>query len=504
MSALATSTSTSAAQALFGAVLDHGSFVSWDSRPVPVPAHLDSPGYRAERNAMAAVSGADEAVASGEGRIGGHRLAVVASDFGFLAGSFGVAAAERFLLAVERATAERLPLLAVAASGGTRMQEGTPAFLRMPAIAAAVTEHRMTGLPYLVYLRHPTTGGVLASWGSLGQLTLAEPGALIGFLGPRVFAALRGEPFPSGVQTAENLHAHGLVDAIVPVEELAPTVRRILDLLSGTASGEAQAEPTPPSGPEPDAWESILRSRRPDRPGVRDVLRLGCPGAVPLTSTEAGAPGTGTLLALAAFGGRPCVLVGQDRRHSPTPGALRTARRGMQLATELDLPLVTLVDTHGAELSAAAEEGGLAGEIARCLADLTLLPVPTVSVLLGPGAGGAALALFPADRVIAARHAWLAPLPPEGAAAILHGEPKGVAELARAQHVHSADLVRIGAVDTVLDELPDAADDPAAFIRRVGVAVAQHLADLGEISVPERLARRRSRYRSTCSSATVE
>ncbi len=146
---------------------------------------------------------------------------MVACEFDFLAGSIGVAAAERITAAVERATAERLPLLASPSSGGTRMQEGTVAFLQMVKIAAAVELHKRAHLPYLVYLRHPTTGGVFASWGSLGHVTAAEPGALVGFLGPRVYEHLYGEPFPSGIQTAENLHRHGVIDGVVPLEAAA-------------------------------------------------------------------------------------------------------------------------------------------------------------------------------------------------------------------------------------------------------------------------------------------
>src|SRR5690606_13950742 len=138
----------------------------------------------------------------------------------FLAGTIGVAAADRLVRAIERATRERLPLLAATASGGTRMQEGTLAFVQMVKISDAVMAHRAAGLPYLVYLRHPTTGGVFASWGSLGHLTAAEPGALVGFLGPRVYESLRGHPFPEGVQVAENLHAHSLVDAVLEPREL--------------------------------------------------------------------------------------------------------------------------------------------------------------------------------------------------------------------------------------------------------------------------------------------
>ena len=155
---------------------------------------------------------------TGEGTVFGRRVALVACEFDFLAGSIGVAAAERITIAVERATAERLPLLASPSSGGTRMQEGTVAFLQMVKIAAAVELHKRAHLPYLVYLRHPTTGGVFASWGSLGHVTAAEPGALVGFLGPRVYEHLYGEPFPSGIQTAENLHRHGVIDGVVPLE----------------------------------------------------------------------------------------------------------------------------------------------------------------------------------------------------------------------------------------------------------------------------------------------
>jgi acetyl-CoA carboxylase carboxyl transferase subunit beta len=150
----------------------------------------------------------------------------------------------------------------------------------------------------------------------------------------------------------------------------------------------------------------------------------------------------------------------------------------MRLAAELGLPFVTVIDTTGAELSPAAEWGGLAGEIARCLSDLQELPAPTLSVLLGQGTGGAAIALLPADRVVAARHAWLGPLPPEGAATIRYGDPGRAPEITEAQHVRAVDLVRAGVVDRVLDEIPDAADEPDAFARRVAGVIAEELRHL--------------------------
>ena len=488
------------AQALLDLALDPGSFVSWDEPVVDPPSTAD-PKYRRELEQARQRTGLDEAVLTGEGTIRGRRVAVLACEFTFLAGSIGVAAAERLVRGVERATREGLPLLASPVSGGTRMQEGTVAFLQMVKISAAVAAHKAAGLPYLVYLRHPTTGGVLASWGSLGHVTVAQPGALIGFLGPRVYEALHGEPFPEGVQVAENLFTHGLVDAVLPPEDLAAVVDRTLNVLLAPREGLPEV-PDLPAEPLPDlpAWESISRSRRDDRPGIRRLLRFAASDVVPLNGTGQGERDPGLLLALARFGGAPCVVLGQDRRRqTPTealgPAALREARRGMRLAAELRLPLVTVIDTPGAALSQEAEQGGLAGEIARCLADLVMLDAPTLSVLLGQGSGGGALALVPADRVLAAQHGWLSPLPPEGASAIVHRDTEHAAQMAAEQGVRSRDLLVDGMVDRIVPEHPDAAEEPEAFCRRMGQTLQHELVRLLQAPSVERRAARVARYR---------
>ena len=483
---------------LIDLVVDEGSFVRWDGPPVGFDA---DPVYAQELERARQRSGLDEAVVTGEGRIRGRRVAIVACEFSFLAGSIGVAAAERLVLAVERATAEGLPLLAAPVSGGTRMQEGTVAFLQMVKIAAAIAEHRAAALPYLVYLRHPTTGGVLASWGSLGHVTVAEPGALVGFLGPRVYEALYGETFPPGVQVSENLFAHGLVDAVLPPEDLVDVVDAALNVLLSPREGL----PEVPELPREDltdvpAWESITRSRRDDRPGVRRLLRYAATDVIPLNGTGEGEADPGLLLVLARFGGAPCVLLGQDRRSQTAerpmgPAALREARRGMRLARELRLPLVTVIDTPGAALSKEAEEGGMAGEIARSLAELVTLDAPTVSVLLGQGTGGGALALVPADRVVAAQHGWLSPLPPEGASAIVHRDTTHAAEMADKQGVRSLDLLRDGVVDRIVSEHPDAADEAEAFCRRMGQVLQHELVRLLEADPVARHGERLARYR---------
>ena len=484
------------ARALIDLVLDEESWTSWDVAPSRAGVSEE---YAAELAAASERSGVDESVLTGEGTLRGRRIAVLVGEFGFLAGSIGRAAADRLVAGIERATAEGLPLVAAPTSGGTRMQEGTPAFVQMVRISAAVAAHKRAGLPYLVYLRHPTTGGVMASWGSLGHVTVAEPGALTGFLGPRVYEALYGRPFPDGVQTAENLYSHGIIDAVVPPEEIGDILERALRILLAPRHGVGSvAEPPADPVPDVDTWDAIVRSRREDRPGVRRLLRYAASDAIPLNGTGQGESDPGLMIALARFGDAPCVFLGQDRRgqtsdHPMGPEALRVARRGMRLASELGLPLVTVIDTQGAALSVEAEEGGLAGEIARCLADLVTLDAPTLCLMLGEGNGGGALALLPADRVVAAQHAWLSPLPPEGASAIVHRDTGHAPEMARSQQVRAIDLHALGVVDRIVAEQPDAADEPEEFCRRVGAVLAWELTELLDRG-PGDLAARTARY----------
>ncbi|WP_418057771.1 carboxyl transferase domain-containing protein [Pimelobacter simplex] len=460
------------ARELIDLVLDDGSYESWDT-PVDISGHAEA--YQAELRAAAEKAGTDESVLTGRGTVRGRPVAFVVNEFRFLAGSIGVAAATRIAAAVRRATAEGLPVLASTSSGGTRMQEGTRAFVQMIEISRALMEHRAAGLPYLVHLRHPTTGGVFASWGSLGHITVAEPGALVGFLGPKVFEALNGRPFPEGVQLAENLAAKGVIDAVIPAEELPALVDHALGVLVAPATASVLERRTPVvAGTLLDhpVWEDIEITRAPGRVGVRDLLRYGAAGTLRLKGTDEGERDDSVLIALTRLDGQPCVLVGQDRsRQSPStpmgPGALREARRGMKLAQELGLPLVTVVDTPGAELSPEAEEGAIAGEIARCIATLVTMTVPTVSVILGQGCGGGALALLPARTVLATERGWLSPLPPEGASVIVHGEPSRAAEMAAQQKVGALDLLAAGDVHGVV---PERADDTAETLARAVTA----------------------------------
>lgn len=276
----------------------------------------------------------------------------------------------------ERALEARLPVLALTASGGTRMQEGSLAFVQMIKTTQAVRDFRSAGLLYVVYLTSPTFGGVLASWGSLGHFTFGLPEAVVGFSGPRPMELTSGRKLPPGVQATDNLTAHGLLDGVLSLDELR---ERMAALLSGLEPRSRVRTPQPPER-EPisgDAWQSIRHSRAPTRLGASDLL-AAC--AAEVTHMRGDGYGGGDdpacIAALGRLAGRPCVVVAQDRTGGPEgarlgPRGYRKAQRAMRIAAELGLPLVTVVDTPGAELSQEAEEGGLSAEIARSLYQMT-------------------------------------------------------------------------------------------------------------------------------------
>ena len=274
---------------------------------------------------------------------------------------------------------------------------------------------------------------------------------------------------------------------------------RALDVLD---YDRAAIRPLPPIEDEAvadvPAWDSIQRSRRSDRPGIRELMRYAGSQITPLEGTGAGEMEPGLYCALAKFGQAPCIVLGHDRRAEELgpmgPAGLREARRGFALARELGIPLVTVVDTAGLALSKEAEEGGLAGEIARCLAELVMLRAPTVCLILGQGSGGGALALLPADRVIGAQHGWLSPLPPEGASAIVYRTTDRAPEMAQSQGVRSLDLLRRGIVDRVIAERDDAIEDSKEFMRKLGRVLEQEITTLLLSDADTRIADRLNRY----------
>jgi len=433
------------AQAWVRRLVDPGSWTAWHE------AHAGEP-------TCGCTTGNE--IRLGRARIDGVSTAIIAvgSDSGVATLTAHVTA--QLAAAFDRARAERLPVVAVASSGGVRLQEGTRTFVAMAAVAAAVTEHRDAGLLFVCYYANPTTGGALVSWAGHAAIRAAEPGALVAFSGPRVAELAGGETAPEQARTADTLLQAGVIDALVAPGSLREFTSAVLH---GTVGGD---RPQPVRRPEAasnglvDAWAAILRTRDPSRPGLRELLaHLEEP--VELRGDGMGGGDDPALIAaVGRLRGRRIVVVGHDRAAGPERGVvtatgLRKAARALELAARLGLPLVSVVDTPGVRPGGAAEADGIGFHIAAALADRARSSTPLVSVLLGEGTGGAALAFLPAQYTIATASAWLAPLSPEGSSAVLYRTVERAAEVAAAQHVTSADLVGMGVVDLVIAEKGD-------------------------------------------------
>lgn len=219
---------------------------------VPVPdvakdplKFKDDKKYTDRLKSARAKTGDQDAMSIGVGKIHGLETVVLVQNFAFMGGSLGMAAGEGFIQAAEYAVAHKMPLVVFTAAGGARMQEGALSLMQMPRTTIAVQELREAGLPYIVVLCDPTTGGVTASYAMLGDVQLAEPGALICFAGPRVIEETIREKLPEGFQRAEFLEAKGMIDRVVPRKELRATLANLIGVLM-------QSEPTMTEAPHPE------------------------------------------------------------------------------------------------------------------------------------------------------------------------------------------------------------------------------------------------------------
>ena len=227
-------------------LLDEGSFepIGEDLQPRDILRFRDEQDYGEKLKKTQAKSGVSEACTAGRGLIEGHEVSVAVLDFTFRGGSMGVVVGERIALAADDALARRVPLIVVATSGGARMQEGALSLMQMAKTSATIARLRDANLPYIVILADPCTGGVSASFAAQGDVTLAEPGALIGFAGPRVIQNTIRTTLPEGFQRAEFLLERGYIDRIVNRADLKQELARLLDYLAGggRSSAESKAE----------------------------------------------------------------------------------------------------------------------------------------------------------------------------------------------------------------------------------------------------------------------
>lgn len=410
---------------------------------------LSFQGYPDALEAARSSSGSDESVHAGRATIGDHEVEIAAFEFSFLGGSMGEVAGERVARAMERAAERNAPFILRAATGGARMQEGMRSLIQMPKLVAARRALAEAHVPYIAVLGDPTTGGVLASVGALADVTIAEQGATVGFAGPRVVAAFTGTAPSMASHTSASALVNGMVDVVVDSEQVRGAVAALLDVLAPD-SPTAGVTPATTTSASLDAWDAVEAARAEGRPAGPDLAQGMSEAFVELHGDRAGTDDPALCAALARVHGRSIALLALDRSIAPGPGAFRKARRCLRMADRLQIPVVTLVDTPGADPSEPSEAGGIAWEIAALFDEMLTADIPIVSVVTGEGGSGGALAFATADILLAYEDTIFSVIGPEAAAAILWRDKERAPEAARALKLTAADLVTLGIADGML------------------------------------------------------
>jgi acetyl-CoA carboxylase carboxyl transferase beta subunit/acetyl-CoA carboxylase carboxyl transferase alpha subunit len=460
-------------------------------------------------------TGLSDAILTGRCRIGGTETLLAVLDFHFMGGSMGSVVGEQIAFAFEYATRHRLPVVTVVNSGGARLQEGIISLMQMPKTAAAVQRFHTSGLFYLSILASPTTGGVFASFASLGDVILAEPKAVVGFAGPRVAEQVTGQKLPAGSHRAEMLLTSGQIDGITARHDLPHIVATLLKATVVRAkqrrAHSIHANELPrvsAHAPRNAAWESVNLARHPDRPTARDYIRHLSPNFLELQGDRCYGDDPTVVAGLGDIDGRSVIFVGQERRSGahdsqiqeiqtrPRPEGYRKAMRMMELAAQLRCPLVTFVDTSGADPGDESERHGMAWSLAHCLSMMSSLPVPIVTAIIGEGASGGAVALAVADRILMLQNAIYEVITPEGAATILYRDAQKARQVAEQLKLTASDCLQLGVVDAIIPEpLAGAHTDPPVVMQALQQHLLHALTELEQVPVKQLLARRYRKFR---------
>ena len=428
---------------------------------------LSFDGYESALEKARAQSETDESVVYGAARIGGSEVEVAGFNFGFLGGSMGEVAGERLARAMERAVERGVPFVLRTSTGGARMQEGMRSLVQMPKVVAARVALGRAAQPFIAVLGNPTTGGVLASLAALADVTVAESGATIGFAGPRVAERFTGDPLPDGSHTATSAYSSGLVDDLVSGADTHAWVAAVLNAVSPDEPRPVGSTPIPEPDMAQDAWSFVEAVRSGDHPRAPELVTDASDVLVELRGDRAGADDRAVFAALARIAGRRAIAIALDRHHHPGPAGYRKARRCLDIAARLRLPVLTLIDTRGADPSAESESGGIAWEIAALFETMLTVPVPVISLVTGEGGSGGALAFAAGDRLIAFETSIFSVIGPEGAAEILWRDADRAPEAARALKLGAADLLELGIADRLVGGLPTPSAVAAAFAATV-------------------------------------
>ena len=495
-------------------VTDEGSFEEWDS-DLQGGNPLEYKGYEEKLEKLQEKTGLSEAVITGKAKIDGRETAIGVCDGRFLMASMGEAVGEKIARAVERATEERLPVILFACSGGARMQEGIVSLMQMAKPSAALKHHSDAGLLYISILTDPTTGGVTASFAMLGDVILAEPKALIGFAGPRVIEQTIGQKLPEGFQRAEFLLEHGFLDAIVERPQMKAVLSKILALHEngkGTdfnrkecaqdlvADGRKEGKLT--------AWQRVELSRRKDRPVGSDYIDALFTDFVEFHGDRYFADDKAIIGGVARFHGMPVTVIAQAKGRNtkeniernfgmPEPEGYRKALRLMKQAEKFARPVICLVDTPGAFCGLEAEERGQGEAIARNIYEMSGLKVPVVSIIIGEGGSGGALAMATADEVWMLENSIYSILSPEGFASILWKDSSKAKEAAEVMKLTAENLKAQGIVERVFAE-PETytVQNMDSVIMQINEAIEEFLMRYGSMSEQELIRHRYERFRN--------
>ena len=495
-------------------VTDEGSFEEWDS-DLQGGNPLEYKGYEEKLEKLQEKTGLSEAVITGKAKIDGHETAIGVCDGRFLMASMGEAVGEKIARAVERATEERLPVILFACSGGARMQEGIVSLMQMAKTSAALKHHSDAGLLYISVLTDPTTGGVTASFAMLGDVILAEPKALIGFAGPRVIEQTIGQKLPEGFQRAEFLLEHGFLDAIVERPQMKAVLSKILALHEkGKGTGfnrkECDQEMAADGRKEENltAWQRVELSRRKDRPVGSDYIDALFTDFVEFHGDRYFADDKAIIGGVAKFHGMPVTVIAQAKGRNtkeniernfgmPKPEGYRKALRLMKQAEKFARPVICLVDTPGAFCGLEAEERGQGEAIARNIYEMSGLKVPVVSIIIGEGGSGGALAMATADEVWMLENSIYSILSPEGFASILWKDSSKAKEAAEVMKLTAENLKAQGIVERVFAE-PETytVQNMDSVIMQINEAIEEFLMRYGSLSEQELIRHRYERFRN--------
>lgn len=471
-------------------IADEGTFEEWNKEMPPVNP-MNYKGYPEKLKNLREKTGLDEAVLTGRARIEGCETALGICDGCFMMASMGHNVGEKITRMVERATEEQLPVVLFCCSGGARMQEGIVSLMQMAKTSAAFKRHSDAGLLYLTVLTDPTTGGVTASFAMLGDIILAEPGALIGFAGPRVIEQTMKQKLPKGFQRAEFLQEHGFVDEVVKRQEMKTVLGRYLKLhekvkdkavsdtttdvlneipeKSVSTEGKEMKKPKKQDGQQPDksskmtAWDRVLLSRKKDRPVAGAYIERLFTEFREQHGDRLYGDDAAIIGGIARFHGRPVTMIVQQKGKTtreniarnfgmPKPEGYRKALRLMKQAEKFHRPVFCIVDTPGAFCGMEAEERGQGEAIARNLYEMSALTVPVLTVVTGEGGSGGALALAVSDEVWMLENATYSILSPEGFASILWKDASRADEAAGVMKLTAHDVKNSGIIEQVIPE----------------------------------------------------